>query len=185
MEVVGPDMTLRPPREEDAPALLELASDPEVTQWFSWGPYTSIDEPLAYIERARGWREAGTQIDMLIVDHERGPAGITGLSEIVARDRRAVVGTWVGREFWGTGVNALSKALILHLGFIEMDLERIAAPTDVRNARSQRALEKLGFVREGVLRHYHRHGDVYKDVAMYALLRDEWSPMEGVTLRDD
>ncbi len=184
MEVVGPGMTLRPPQAQDAPALLALASDPEVTQWFSWGPYGSIEEPLAYIERAREWREAGTQIDMLIVDHERGPAGITGLSEIVARDRRAIVGTWVGREFWGAGVNAMSKALILHLGFLGMELERIAAPTDVRNTRSQRALEKLGFTREGVLRHYHRHGDDYKDVAMYGLLRSEWTPLEGVVLRD-
>lgn len=184
MEVVGPGMTLRPPREDDAPALLALASDPGVTQWFSWGPYSTIDEPLAYIERARQWREAGTQIDMLIVDHEHGPAGITGLSEIVARDRRAVVGTWVGRQFWGTGVNAMSKALILHLGFIGMELERIAAPTDVRNARSQRALEKLGFVREGVLRSYHRHGDTFKDVALYALLREDWTPLGGVVLRD-
>ncbi len=184
MEVVGPGMTLRPPREDDAPALLALASDPEVTRWFSWGPYTAIEEPLAYIERARQWREAGTQVDMLIVDHERGPAGITGLSEIVARDRRAIVGTWIGREFWGTGVNALSKALVLHLGFVGMELERIAAPTDVRNARSQRALEKLGFVREGVLRHYHRHGDEFKDVAMYGLLRSEWTPLDGVVVRD-
>jgi ribosomal-protein-alanine N-acetyltransferase len=182
MEVVGPRMTLRPPQEADAPALLALASDPEVTQWFSWGPYTSPDEPLAYIERARSWREAGTQVDMLIVDHEHGPVGITGLAEIVERDRRAIVGTWIGREHWGTGVNAMSKALILHLGFVGMDLERIAAPTDVRNVRSQRALEKLGFVREGVLRHYHRHGDAYKDVAMYGLLRSEWTPLDGVVL---
>jgi ribosomal-protein-alanine N-acetyltransferase len=182
MEVVGPGMTLRPPQESDAPALLALAGDPEVTQWFSWGPYTSIDQPLDYIERARGWREAGTQVDMLIVDHEQGPVGITGLSEIVQRDRRAVVGTWIGREHWGSGANALSKALILHLGFEGMGLERIAAPTDVRNGRSQRALEKLGFVREGVLRSYHRHGDEFKDVAMYALLRSEWTPRDGVVL---
>lgn len=175
-------MTLRPPVEGDAPALLRLGSDPEVTRWFSWGPYTSIDQPLAYIERARQWREAGTQIDMLVVDHTAGPIGITGLSEISTRDRRAIVGTWLGREYWGTGANAASKALILHLAFRGLGLERVGAYADVRNARSQRALEKLGFVREGILRGYHRHGDARKDVVLYALLVEDWVPAPGVEL---
>jgi ribosomal-protein-alanine N-acetyltransferase len=162
--------------------LFEIGSDPEVTQWFSWGPYRSIEEPLAYIQRAREWREAGAQIDLLIVDHERGPLGITGLSEIVARDRRAIVGSWLGRAHWGTGANALSKALILQLAFSSMQLARVGAYTDVRNGRSHRALEKLGFVREGVLRSYHRHGDIHKDVAIYGLLRSDWTPLDGVTV---
>lgn len=183
MEVVGPDMTLRPPTEADAPALLELGSDPEVTAWFSWGPYTDIEQPLAYVAQARAQREAGTQIDLLVVDHERGPLGITGLSEISSRDRRAIVGTWLGRAHWGTGANARSKALILHLAFRGLGLERVGAYADVRNARSQRALEKLGFRREGVLRAFHRHGDERKDVALYALLAEEWTPVEGVELR--
>ena len=55
----GPTLTLRPPEPGDAAALLELASDPEVTRWLSWGPYTAIDQPLAYIERCAAQREAG------------------------------------------------------------------------------------------------------------------------------
>lgn len=55
----GPTLTLRPPEAGDAAALLELASDPDVTQWFSWGPYTSIEQPLAYVERCAGQRAAG------------------------------------------------------------------------------------------------------------------------------
>lgn len=175
-------MTLRPPTAEDAPALLALASDPEVTQWFSWGPYTSVEQPLAYVEQARAWRAAGTQIDLLVVDHERGPLGITGLSEISTRDRRAIVGTWLGRAFWGTGANATSKALVLELAFRGLGLERVGAYADVRNIRSQRALERLGFVREGVLRGFHRHGDERKDVALYALLVDDWQPLPDVVL---
>jgi ribosomal-protein-alanine N-acetyltransferase len=182
MEVVGPTMTLRPPVADDAPALLALGSDPEVTQWFYWGPYQSVEQPLAYVEQARLWREAGTQIDLLVVDHAAGPLGITGLSEIYRRDRRAIVGTWLGRAHWGTGANATSKGLILHLAFRGLGLERVGAYADVRNARSQRALERLGFAREGVLRGFHRHGDERKDVALYALLAEDWVPAPGVQL---
>ena len=74
-------MTLRPPQPGDADALLALASDAEVTRWFSWGPYTDVEQPRAYIERCAWQRERGEQLDLLIIDRERGPAGITGLSE--------------------------------------------------------------------------------------------------------
>ena len=50
----GPTLTLRPPVAADADVLLALASDAEVTRWFSWGPYTTIEQPLAYIEDRRG-----------------------------------------------------------------------------------------------------------------------------------
>jgi ribosomal-protein-alanine N-acetyltransferase len=61
-------------------------------------------------------------------------------------------------------------------------MERLGAWADVRNPRSQRALERLGFVREGTLRAFHRHGDERRDVISYSLLREEWlqSPLAAV-----
>ena len=167
-------LTLRPPTGDDAPALLGLASDPEVTRWFSWGPYTSLDQPRAYIERLAGQRERGEQLDLLVVHREHGPAGITGLSEFSARDRRCMVGTWFGRRFWGTGANEESKALIAHLAFAVLGLERLGAYSNIHNGRSTQALLALGFRHEGVLREWHRHGDRAFDVNVFGLLRAEW-----------
>ena len=62
-----------------------------------------------------------------------------------------------------------------HLGFELLGLERIGSYTNVDHARSQRALEKLGFEREGVLRAFHRHGDEPLDVVVYGLLRAAWA----------
>ncbi len=182
MEVRGPRLTLRPPAPADVPALLTLGADPEVTRWFSWGPYRSADEPAAYVQRALRRIEDGVQLDLLVVHREAGPIGVTGLSEWSRRDRRAIVGTWFGRAWWGTGVNAESKALVARLAFDGYDLARLGAYADVRHDRSQHALEKVGFTREGTLRHWHRHGDEQKDVAIYGLLREEWevSPLAGV-----
>ncbi len=176
----GPTLTLRPPRPDDVPALFALGSDPEVTNWFSWGPYRSADEPAAYVRRAAERLEAGIQLDLLMVHADHGPVGVTGLSEWSTRDRRAIVGTWFGRPYWGTGLNAESKALIGHLAFEIYRLQRLGAYADTRHERSQRALEKVGFVREGLLRGWHRHGQDQKDVAFYGLLRSEW---EGSPLR--
>jgi ribosomal-protein-alanine N-acetyltransferase len=185
MRVAGPTLELRPPEATDAPALLALGRDAEVTRWFSWGPYRTVAEPLAYIEDQAVRRERGQQLDLVVVHREHGPVGVTGLSEPHARDRRAVVGSWLGRPYWGTGLNAEAKALVFHLAFGPLGLERLGAYADVRHARSQRALEKVGFRREGVLRGFHRHGGEAKDVVVYGLLRSEWValPAAGMPVR--
>jgi ribosomal-protein-alanine N-acetyltransferase len=174
MALHGPTLTLRPPVAEDAPALLELAGDPEVTRWFSWGPYTALEEPLGFIERAAAERERGERLELLVVHREHGPAGITGLSEFSSRDRRCMVGTWFGRRFWGTGANRESKAIVAHLAFAVLGLNRLGAYSNPENERSTRALLAVGFRHEGVLREWHRHGGRHHDVNVFGLLRAEW-----------
>lgn len=158
-----------------------MASDPEVTRWFSWGPYTALDQPLSYIERLAGQRERGEQLDLLIVHREHGAAGITGLNEFSRRDARAMVGTWLGRTFWGTGANRESKALLAHLAFAVLDLHRLGSYSNPDNVRSTRALLGVGFRHEGVLRDWHRHAGRWLDVNVFGMLREDW---EVGALRD-
>jgi ribosomal-protein-alanine N-acetyltransferase len=172
--LAGPTLTLRYPRADDAPRLFELGADPAVTRFFSWGPYERVEEPEAYIAALRLKRERGELLDFLIVHRDDGPIGITGLSEVVRRDRRAVIGTWIGHAWWGTGANFEAKALVAALAFRRLGMERLTAWSGVRNGRSQAALERIGFHREGVLAAWHRHGDVAQDVVVYGLLRGAW-----------
>ena len=69
-------------------------------------------EPEPYIDGLAAKRERGELLDFLVVHHEDGPVSITGLSELSRRDRRATVGSWFGRRWWGSGANLESKALI-------------------------------------------------------------------------
>jgi ribosomal-protein-alanine N-acetyltransferase len=178
LELRGPRIGLRIPRADDAHRLYELASDPEVTRFFSWGPYEQESEAEDWLATLAPRRAAGIALELAVVDADDWVIGITGVLEISRRDRRAVVGTWLGQAYWGTGANAESKALIAHLAFGPLRMERLGAWADVRNPRSQRALERLGFVREGTLRAFHRHHDERRDVISYALLRDEWASLE-------
>jgi ribosomal-protein-alanine N-acetyltransferase len=182
MVIRGPRLRLRYARPEDAPALFELGRDPEVSRFFSWGPYTEQTEAAAFIERMAEQRESGERLELVIAGADDVPIGITGLSELSPRDRRAVVGTWLGRSHWGTGANAESKALILALGFGMLDLQRVSAYAHPDNARSIHALERLGFVPEGVLVAWHLHDGERRDVAMFRLLREEWegSPLASI-----
>jgi [ribosomal protein S5]-alanine N-acetyltransferase len=181
MEVRGPGLTLRYATAADAEALFELGRDPKVTRFFSWS-YEHVEQAREWIAALPVKREAGELLDFLVEDHEVGPVGVTGLSELSRRDRRATVGTWFGREHWGTGANAESKAMVAALAFQRLGLERLTAYTSVGNPRSQTALERSGFSREGVLRAFHRHPSGVHDVVVFGLLRADWeaSPLREV-----
>jgi len=180
--VSGPRLTLRYPEAADAPRLFELASDPLVTRWFSWGPYAEVGQAEAWIAAQAAKRESGEIMDFVVVDPDAGVLGVTGLTEVSKRDRRATVGSWMGRDSWGSGANSEAKALISALAFRRLGAERLTAWANTRNGRSQRALERVGFRREGVLRAWHRHGDEMHDVVVFALVRDVWerSPLAQV-----
>jgi len=183
LTVTGPSLTLRYAELEDAPRLLELGADEGVTRFFSWGPYQRIEEPQAYIAGLAGKRDRGELLEFLIDHREQGPIGVTGLSELSTRDRRATVGSWFGRDHWGTGANLESKALVAALAFETLGMERLTAWTNTRNGRSQAALERVGFRREGVLAGWHRHGEDMHDVVVFGMLRAAWetSPLRAVS----
>jgi ribosomal-protein-alanine N-acetyltransferase len=182
MVVRGPRLRLRYAEPRDAPALFELGSDPGVTRFFSWGPYRDPDEPLAYIESLERARAEGRRLEFLVVDEADRPMGVTGLSELSRRDRRATVGTWLGRPHWGTGANRESKALILALAFRRLHLLRVTALASPENERSLAALARLGFEPEGVLRGWHVHRGELRDCAILRLMRADWerSPLAAV-----
>ena len=174
MVVRGPHYHLRLLGQDDVPDLFALGSHPDVSRFFSWGPYRSADEAAAYVASLDRQRESGERLELGIVDAASRLIGITGLSELSRRDRRAVLGTWLGRESWGTGANRESKALLLSLAFRQLGLLRVTALASPQNVRSVAALQRLGFVHEGVLRGWHVHGGVPRDVAVLRMLRDEW-----------
>ena len=138
LEVRGSELLLRYAREDDAPALFALASDPDVTRFFSWGPYTDESEAAAYVRSLTRKRADGERLELVIVHPEAGVIGVTGLSEFSLRDRRAVVGTWHGREWWGTGANRQSKTLVLALAFRGLGLERVTAWCGADNGARRR-----------------------------------------------
>ena len=181
MIVRGPSLQLRYLVPEDAPALFELARDPEVTRFFSWGPYTDPAQPEEWVAAQEGRRERGEHLEFVVVSRDLGPIGVTGLLEPSRRDRRAVLGTWFGREHWGSGANAESKALMARLAFERLGLERLTAMAATENVRSQAALERLGFHREGVLEAWHRHSERVYDLVVYRFMRTDW---ESSPLRD-
>ena len=150
-----------------------------MTQFVSWGPDRDESEPREFIERLARQREAGERLELgIVANSDDRPIGLTGFSDFVPRDRRATVGTWLGRDHWGSGANTESKALVLSLGFRHLGLHRVTALASPDNRRSLRALERIGFWTEGVLRAYHWHDGEPRDTAILRMLRDRFESSE-------
>lgn len=182
LTVRGPAVTLRYPAERDVPRLFELASDSDVTRFFSWGPYGEVADAAAWIATLPGRRADGIALEFAVADRSDELLGAVSLLEFSLRDRRCVIGIWIGRPSWGAGVADEAEALLAHLAFGPLRMERLSAWVDVNNGSSQRHFERLGFTNEGVLRAFMRHGDERRDLISYSLLRGEWqlSPLAGV-----
>lgn len=102
--------------------------------------------------------------------------GSTSYLDIDPGNRRVEVGaTWIGKRWQRTEVNTAAKLLVLSHAFDTLGLERVALKTDHLNVRSQRAIERLGAVREGVLRHHVLRPDgTWRDTVYYSILAGEW-----------
>lgn len=111
--------------------------------------------------------------------------GTTSWYEIDPARRSLAIGyTWLGRPWWRTGVNTEAKLLLLARAFQELDAVRVVWHTDIRNERSQRAIERLGASREGVLRRHRQRPDgSWRDTVQYSMLADEW-PNAQLRLRE-
>jgi RimJ/RimL family protein N-acetyltransferase len=118
----------------------------------------------------------------LILDRETGEAvGMTGYLEIRPPHRGLEIGrTWIARSHQGTRINPESKYLLLRHAFEDLGAVRVQFKTDLNNLHSQRAIEKLGARREGVLRRYQvRSSGVARDSVIYSIVVEEWPEVKA------
>ena len=112
--------------------------------------------------------------------------GTTSYYDIDADRRSLAIGhTWLARRWWRSGLNTESKLLLLGHAFDALGAERVVWHTDLRNLRSQAAIERLGATREGVLRRHRRRPDgSWRDTVQYAMVAPEWpAARERLTAR--
>jgi ribosomal-protein-serine acetyltransferase len=170
-------IAIRPYRRDDAPALHAAARE-SVEEIFAWMEWCHPGYSLAEAEAWTGSREKlfaeGVEYEFAIVDTEGSFLGGCGLNQINRVQRFANLGYWVRTSQAGRGVAPAAVRLVTGFAFAETDLVRLEIVCAVGNRRSQRAAEKSGAVREGVL--HDRlcfHGKPH-DAVMYAILRSRW-----------
>ena len=164
-------LCLREVRDDDAPALFAIHSDPQVMRYWSYPAWT---EPAQAERKVTDIQRQRRELDILVwAIADAGTDRLIGTSAAFALDLtqgRAEIGYSLHRDWHGRGLASEALRLILRYLFDELGLRRIEADADPRNAASCRLLEKLGFVREGLLRErWHVNGEIC-DTALYGLL---------------
>ena len=170
-------MRLEPLDPRHAEDLERVTGEPELWRLMSYGSLADPGVLRAYIRARAEELGRGEGITFAIVEQASGRAiGSTSLFDYSAQDERAEIGrTWVGRPFWRTGVNTECKFLMLGHAFDTVGCRRVQLQTDALNVRSQAAIERLGAVKEGVLRQNRTcAGGRIRDSVIYSVLKGEW-----------
>ena len=168
-------LLLRPMAPRDADAVFAMRSDPVVQRYGSHPPWTDRQTAVDYIERNMQAMADGTHAQFAI--ERREDAAVVGtctLFHLDAQCRSAEVGYVLRVPEWGKGYASEAVSAMLDWGFEQLDLNRVGADVDPRNTPSVRAVERLGFVREGHLRERWIVGGEICDSWIYGLLAREW-----------
>lgn len=168
-------LVLRETAADDVEAVFAMESDPVAMRYWSKPPMQDVAEAQAAVERAMKLFPARDALRWSITlpadDRMLGHVSLFSFSE---QSGRADIGYGLARTHWGQGFMHEALTAVVDFAFGPLELRRLEADIDPRNHASLRALERLGFAREGLLRERWQVGDEISDTAFLGLLAREW-----------
>lgn len=171
----GETVRLRPVEERDLPHFVRWLADPELTRWLA-----AIGEPPTLEDEYDWWHDRRSDPDSILWAIETSDGHLVGTTELrlTLRAERAELGIAIhDKTQWGKGLGTEAARLVVDYAFEELDLNRVELTTDEENARAIRCYEKVGFVREGLLRRHRPLDGDFSNTVVMGVLRAEWRPL--------
>jgi len=172
-------LRLRRISENDLEALFNIFSDPQVMRYWSTPPLANRQAAVSLLNEIHNLfdRRVMLKWGIALLDNDQ-LIGTATLFNLNFENGRAEIGYGLGSRYWGNGyMNEALRALVSY-AFDVLELRRLEADVDPRNAGSIRTVERLGFRQEGLLRErWHVNGEI-QDSNFYGLLRREWQKQE-------
>lgn len=175
--LTGDVVRLEPLSQQHTPDLAVAGADESIWRYMPYGPVTTAARMRAWVQDILERQKLGGDLPFAVIHLASGRAvGSTRYMDIRREHRGLEIGgTWYGVAYQRTAVNTESKYLLLRHAFEALGCLRVQLKTDLRNERSQRAIERLGAVREGVLRNHMILPDGFvRSSVMYSLIAEEW-----------
>lgn len=157
--------------------LYEAGNDHRIWEFLPWPCPAGVAEMEEWIREALATASDGNAIVFAIIHLGEGRAvGSTRYLDIQRENRALEIGgTWIGSRHQRSAVNTECKLMLLGHAFEALGAGRVQLKTDLRNEGSQRAIERIGAVREGVLRkHMKMQNDFIRDSVFYSIIATEW-----------
>ncbi len=162
---------LEPRHAEELFALVDRNRE-RLRKWLPWVDGTKSAEDTTKFIRESLKRHAETGEVVAGMWHRGKLAGTIGLH--IRGEARAMIGYWLSQEAEGKGLMTLACRAMVDHAFRDLKAERVEIFAEPRNRRSRAIPERLGFRREGTLRHVAKLNDRFVDHVVYSLLRGEW-----------
>lgn len=176
MRIAVPDLrdevvVLRQPADRDVNQLTEACQDPLISKYTRVpSPYTRVNA-TEFVRQAARSRQAGTEVSFVIASAaDDRVLGATGIMNITRAREAAEIGYWVAVDARSTGVATRAARLASRWAVLGLGVARLQLVAHVDNIASQTVAERVGFVREGILRDYAAMGCGISDVVMFSLL---------------
>lgn len=174
----GDYVILRPMECADGPAIVEAASDGRLWELF----YTAVPSAKTidtYLTNAEAETRFGRAMPFVVINKLNGKiVGATRYMRIKPDAKRLEIGTtFYAASAQRTSVNCEAKLLLLKHAFEVMSCQCVQLRTSGMNFHSQRAIERLGAKRDGILRNHSMLNGVVRDIFVYSIIANEW---EGV-----
>ncbi|GAA2301176.1 GNAT family protein [Actinomadura luteofluorescens] len=168
-------VALRPVAEDDLPLIERLRTDPELAGPFLWEGFT---DPRRFRRRWESDGMLGEETGNLVVARGAVFCGIVSYRRVATTARAWCwsVGISLLPEARGRGAGARAQRLLAEYLFAHSPAHRVQAETETANLAEQRALEKAGFTREGVMRGWSFRDGRYRDEVLYSMLRSDLHP---------
>ncbi len=176
LTIQTPRLTLRPIVAADAPAINAMiaSSRESFARWLGWARGSTAESVREHTQQIVEEMALGTARQYVVLTDTGGLIARVGLYEIDLVNLSADLGYMLRTEYEGQGVMTEALRGLLSHTFGPDGLHRIAAYVDTENVASQRVLDRLGFRREGTVRHAARHPERgWRDHHLYGLLAGE------------
>ena len=173
----GKYVRLEPMTEDHIPGLAEIGVGQTFWDFMLYGRMDSVEDMRNWVRDILSRAQNGTDLPFVAIHLASGKvAGATRYLNIMPKDRGLEIGgTWYGTDYQRTPVNTECKYLLLTHAFERLGCIRVQLKTDLRNVRSQNAIERIGAKREGILRnHMVLPSGQFRDSVFYSILDSEW-----------
>ena len=177
LTLFGRQVRLEPIGQQHAADLYDAGADPSIWRYLPRPPFADLDDARRWIDSCIYRNAAEGRIQFAVISAAANCAvGSTGYLDIDRPNRALEIGmTWYGVPWQRTAVNTECKYLMLRHAFDDLGALRVCLKTDHRNERSQRAIERIGAQREGVLRNHRIAWDgVNRHSVYYSIIASEW-----------
>lgn len=175
--LTGTHVRLEPMTEAHIPGLAEIGVGQDFWDFMLYGMMNTEADMANWVRDILSRVEKGADLPFAAIHLASGRvAGATRYLNMMPQDRGLEIGgTWYGPEFQRTVVNTECKYLLLKYAFETLNCIRVQFKTDLRNERSQKAIQRLGAVKEGVLRNHMILPDGrFRHSVFYSILDTEW-----------